>query len=156
MRLGRRRFGLLGLLAALPLPAAARQGVTTERQLSVLNTIAGDLFPHGTIASEAYRSAAETFFQAQPEVSQQLVAAVGPDDYPETGPAQRRQRLRGVQRQPAFLAFRMHVLMRLYGDLAVTSHFGYEGPSLEQGGYLHRGFDEISWLPGSAEHAHRR
>jgi hypothetical protein len=25
--------------------------------------------------------------------------------------------------------------------------FGYEGSSLEYGGYLERGFDDIGWLP---------
>jgi hypothetical protein len=24
---------------------------------------------------------------------------------------------------------------------------GYEGPSYDRGGYLHRGFDDLDWLP---------
>jgi hypothetical protein len=24
---------------------------------------------------------------------------------------------------------------------------GYEGPAYEKGGYLHRGFDDLDWLP---------
>jgi hypothetical protein len=45
-------------------------------------------------------------------------------------------------------------MMSLYSDLAVTRGFGYQGPSLGQGGYLHRGFDDIDWLPGDDGERH--
>jgi hypothetical protein len=35
----------------------------------------------------------------------------------------------------------------LYGNHAVWAMFGYEGSSVEKGGYLGRGFDDIAWLP---------
>jgi hypothetical protein len=35
----------------------------------------------------------------------------------------------------------------LYGNRAVWDLFGYEGSSVEKGGYLTRGFDDINWLP---------
>jgi hypothetical protein len=31
----------------------------------------------------------------------------------------------------------------------VYRFFGFEGSSVEQGGYIHRGFDDIGWLPSS-------
>jgi hypothetical protein len=35
----------------------------------------------------------------------------------------------------------------LYNQPALWAKFGYEGPSSAQGGYLHRGFSDIDWLP---------
>jgi hypothetical protein len=35
----------------------------------------------------------------------------------------------------------------VYGNPAVWALFGYEGSSVEHGGYLARGFDDIDWLP---------
>ena len=35
----------------------------------------------------------------------------------------------------------------VYGNPAVWALFGYEGSSVEKGGYLVRGFDDIAWLP---------
>jgi hypothetical protein len=35
----------------------------------------------------------------------------------------------------------------VYGNPAVWALFGYEGSSVEKGGYLTRGFDDIDWLP---------
>lgn len=34
----------------------------------------------------------------------------------------------------------------LYNQPELWAKFGYEGPSSAQGGYLHRGFDDIDWL----------
>ena len=34
-----------------------------------------------------------------------------------------------------------------YNDHEVWAKLGYEGSSAEKGGYLHRGFDDLAWLP---------
>jgi hypothetical protein len=38
-------------------------------------------------------------------------------------------------------------VVTLYDDAEVHELLGYEGPSFEKGGYLHRGFDDLAWLP---------
>ena len=35
----------------------------------------------------------------------------------------------------------------IYDDHEVWERLGYEGASFDQGGYLHRGFDDLDWLP---------
>jgi hypothetical protein len=35
----------------------------------------------------------------------------------------------------------------LYDDAEVWDLLGYEGASFDKGGYLHRGFDDLDWLP---------
>ena len=35
----------------------------------------------------------------------------------------------------------------LYDDLEVWQAFGYEGASYHLGGFVHRGFDDLDWLP---------
>jgi hypothetical protein len=47
-----------------------------------------------------------------------------------------------------FFAFiRSVAVVTLYDDAEVHQLLGYGGPSFEQGGYLHRGFDDLDWLP---------
>jgi hypothetical protein len=46
-----------------------------------------------------------------------------------------------------FEAVRSKAIVTLYDDHEVWSLLGYEGPSFEHGGYLDRGFDDLSWLP---------
>jgi len=37
-------------------------------------------------------------------------------------------------------------IVSLYNQPEVWPRFGYEGPSSAEGGYLHRGFDDLHWL----------
>ncbi len=38
-------------------------------------------------------------------------------------------------------------VVALYDDHEVWELLGYEGASFDKGGYLHRGFDDLDWLP---------
>jgi hypothetical protein len=52
-----------------------------------------------------------------------------------------------------FQAVRGKVVGVLYNQPAVWEIFGYQGPSYEEGGYLYRGFDDLSWLPDPPDEA---
>ncbi|MHA7275269.1 gluconate 2-dehydrogenase subunit 3 family protein [Arthrobacter sp. Hz1] len=42
---------------------------------------------------------------------------------------------------------RRTTVLNFYDDPEVWGVFGYEGESFSKGGYLHRGFDDLDWLP---------
>jgi hypothetical protein len=42
---------------------------------------------------------------------------------------------------------RRTTVLHLYDDHEVWEALGYEGESFSRGGYLHRGFDDLDWLP---------
>jgi hypothetical protein len=46
-----------------------------------------------------------------------------------------------------FRRIRSTAVVALYDDAEVWELLGYEGPSFDKGGYLHRGFDDLDWLP---------
>jgi hypothetical protein len=52
-----------------------------------------------------------------------------------------------------FQKVRGTTIVALYNNPLVWRHFGYEGASFEFGGYLERGFDDVSWLPTPPEDA---
>jgi hypothetical protein len=54
-----------------------------------------------------------------------------------------------VQRQGThfFDALQTGVAFHLYDDHEVWDAIGYPGASFDQGGYLHRGFNDLAWLP---------
>jgi hypothetical protein len=52
-----------------------------------------------------------------------------------------------------FQAVRGKVVNVLYNSPEVWKIFGYEGASYDQGGYLFRGFDDLSWLPDPPDEA---
>lgn len=54
--------------------------------------------------------------------------------------------LRAVQDTPEFQAVRGACVVGIYNNPEVWPIFGYEGESAAMGGYINRGFDDISWL----------
>jgi len=56
------------------------------------------------------------------------------------------QALEGLEQTPFFKRLRSDFLVFFYSNPAIWSRLGYEGPSNDQGGYLHRGFNDIDWI----------
>jgi hypothetical protein len=54
--------------------------------------------------------------------------------------------LRGMEDAPEFQAVRGACVVGIYNNPEVWPIFGYEGESAAMGGYINRGFDDISWL----------
>lgn len=55
--------------------------------------------------------------------------------------------LRQAEHADFFTLIRSVAVVSLYNDQETWSILGYEGSSYEHGGYLHRGFDDLDWLP---------
>jgi hypothetical protein len=57
--------------------------------------------------------------------------------------------LKTVEASEFFSTMRMATINNLYTNPLVYRFFGFEGSSVEHGGYINRGFDDIGWLPNS-------
>src|SRR5262249_25826488 len=57
--------------------------------------------------------------------------------------------LKSMDGSEFFTAMRTATINNLYTNPLVYRYFGFEGSSVEYGGYIHRGFDDIGWLPNS-------
>jgi len=68
-------------------------------------------------------------------------------DWSNAPPRLQLQALRTLEASPFFDTVRQEVVTELYERPEVWRLIGYEGPSAPLGGYLHRGFDDIAWLP---------
>ena len=57
------------------------------------------------------------------------------------------QALAAAEGSDYFKLVQAATVVELYDSPLVWEAFGYEGPSVHLGGYLHRGFDDLDWLP---------
>jgi len=60
--------------------------------------------------------------------------------------AERVALLRQIENDPFFQTVRGGLVVSLYNQKEVWPLFGYEGESASKGGYVSRGFDDITWL----------
>ena len=67
--------------------------------------------------------------------------------FAELSPEEALPLLLRIQHTTFFGFVRQTVVVSLYEDEELWEVIGYEGPSFEKGGYLHRGFDDLDWLP---------
>ena len=58
----------------------------------------------------------------------------------------RLEALKRTERTPFFQTLRSDFVLYFYSNPAIWPLFGYEGPSNDKGGYLHRGFNDIDWI----------
>ena len=54
--------------------------------------------------------------------------------------------LKRAEQTPFFQRLRSAFVLYFYSNPAIWRLFRYEGPSNDQGGYLHRGFNDIDWI----------
>jgi hypothetical protein len=114
--------------------------------------VARTLFPHDFLPDEQYMkivAVLDAKAAAEKSVAMMVRAALSafPDDFAAMEEAKREDYLRTLEGSPFFRLVYQETLVGLYGDPAVSTLLGYEGSSVEHGGYLKRGFDDISWLP---------
>ena len=129
-------------------------------RMATLIQLARDTYPHDRIADRFYASAVKPHDEqaaGDPEHKQLIEAGLGDLDaraaraggmrYLDIGwEADRVAMLREIEDSPFFQAIRGGLVVGLYNQKELWPAFGYEGSSYEHGGYLDRGFDDITWL----------
>src|SRR5262249_4581542 len=61
--------------------------------------------------------------------------------------------LKKIEATPFFQKVRTVELQSLYSDPAVWKALGYQGPAYKFGGYIRKGFNDLTWLPDPPESA---
>jgi len=170
-----RRVFLRNTAAAVPAAAVAAAGIaiTPEAgwaqnaksmepaELVTLARMARDIYPHDHLADIHYVNAVigydskagqdATFRKLLQDGIAQLNGAARKkhgQPYVSVGwETERVALLHGIQSGKFFRTIQGDLLLTLYNNKEVWPKFGYEGSSVEKGGYLERGFDDINWLP---------
>ncbi len=127
----------------------------TPESMATLVQMARDIYPHDRIADEFYVIAVKSYDTAEAAaeieagIAELNAAAVakGHANYLAAGwERDRVDVLRSMETSPFFQKIRGGLVTGLYNQKAVWPLFGYEGESFSKGGYLERGFDDISWI----------
>ena len=128
----------------------------TERQRAVLVRLLRVAYPHDSFPDGPYERTADAVVAATAD-DQRLARTLGQDldqldviaggDFLSVDEQTVTHWLREYSDEPYFRAVRGIAVVALYDDHEVWGLLGYEGPSVDKGGYLHRGFDDLDWLP---------
>lgn len=108
-------------------------------------------YPHDRFPDAPYVRAAKTIVDADTDglLADGLAAlneAAG-GDFGSLSESEATSVLERMSRTPFFKLVHATTVVSLYDDHEVWDLLGYEGESFDRGGYLHRGFDDLDWLP---------
>jgi hypothetical protein len=142
------------------LAGPAASGLTADESRALMK-FTRDLFPHDSLDDSYY---AKAIAPLQDEASKdaatrklladgvaQLNAATQESagkPYADVADEQVRiAAIKKIQTSAFFSKVYNGAMTPLYNQPDLWAKFGYEGPSSAKGGYLHRGLDDIDWLP---------
>jgi|SRR5690242_944262 len=154
--------GITVLQEAQAVPVDDSQAAQTERARTLMK-FARDLFPHDRLDDSFYEKAimplqAEAandpstrrlLYSGVDQLNRLAMAASGKPyaDVPDENT--RVAIIKKIESGTFFKKVYDDTIVGLYNQPEVWPKFGYEGPSSVKGGYLHRGFNDITWLPKS-------
>ena len=124
----------------------------TERQQRTLLRLLRVAYPHPSFPDDPYERTAKAVQDADGAAE---VLADGLDDLDEQAGGDfaglsdedATKIVEQVADGPFFTLVHSTTVVALYDDHQVWDLLGYEGASIDKGGYLHRGFDDLDWLP---------
>lgn len=149
----------IAFAATLPLASGKAFGAvaaTADRRTATTAALLRVAFPHGRLTPDFYRGVAETYVK---EIAAKPAAISDHDrglalldgsyiaPFADLPPVIQKGLVEKVDQLPFFKAILWRGAELIYRDRSVWKMVGYEGSSLEYGGYHDRGFDDIDWLP---------
>ena len=123
-----------------------------------LLVVARQLFPHDRLGDQYYAVMVDSLDKqaaGDPALRKLLVDGVGRLDsargiaWVQLSNGARDAVLKSMEGSEFFATIRTATINNLYTNPLVYRFFGFEGSSVEHGGYIRRGFVDIGWLPSS-------
>ena len=124
----------------------------SERQSKLLLRMIRVAYPHPSFPDAPYERTAKAVQEASltdtvlPEGLDDLDARAG-GDFLALDDEAATAVLEQIDTGDFFRRVHATTVVALYDDHEVCDLLGYEGSAFEKGGYLHRGFDDLDWLP---------
>ena len=121
-----------------------------DDQMATLTRLLKVMYPHSQFpdgpyerCSEVVRDSAQTDLPAALARLDELAGG----SFRSADDASLRELVDGLGQDESIIAVHSVAVNVLYDDHEVWTILGYEGPSFDKGGYVHRGFDDLDWLP---------
>jgi len=141
----------LSLIARGPVWAVDLSTLTTSEGATLM-AVARTIAPHDKLDDTAYAlvvqalDADATSNQINRAMLKEGIEKLGPG-FAASSEGGRVEALKKIESSQFFQSMRLKTLQVLYSSPIAYSYFGYEGEAFSKGGYLHRGFNDLRWLP---------
>ena len=141
-----------------PYAAEVTHPALSDHEYRTLVAMAYDISPYTTLSRDIYRRVAQSIGDQvnrdpaalntiRDGIRQLDAMANGKMKWLSLGDGERHALLENIAATPFFSIVRNTTVRIVYRENEVWDFLGYGGSSIEHGGYLNHGFDDIDWLP---------
>lgn len=132
-----------------------------ERSARVLLGVTRQIFPHPKLDDAVYAFVVRDLDGAAADAAVKRLLTDGikqldgaaQGDWLGLADAARLAEVTKLAGKPFFEKIRSTAVVSLYNNELAFAHFGYQGDSFSKGGYLERGFNDLTWLPAPSADA---
>ena len=128
--------------------------VFSDQESRILLTFVRHIFPHDALDDAVYALVVKDLDTASTDdndvralIATGIAGLQSHGDWPSLPAAEQLKTVEAIAGEAFFEKVRSTAVVSLYNNELAFAHFGYAGSSFEKGGYLHRGFDDLDWLP---------
>jgi hypothetical protein len=144
--------GATGFVMAPDAAWAMSTKALTSDEAAQLIKFARAIYPHKSFNDALYANVVhdlDTKAASDDKLKTELqtgLAQLKADKFNKLNKTQQVAALEKMQDTPFFQTVRGACITGIYNNPAVWKVLGYQGPSAEFGGYIHRGFNDLAWL----------
>jgi hypothetical protein len=133
---------------------AANLSALNATQAKAMLAMARQLFPHDQLGDEYYWVVVESIdkeMAGSPELATRIrsglaqLSEVAGGDFTAVDAGKQLEAMKKLEGTPFFSDMLNKTQFYFYNNKAVWPKFGYEGSSWEKGGYINRGFNDVTW-----------
>lgn len=161
----RRRKLLKAILVATTLPvmgfpfnslassASDNACALSQHEKETLVQVARTLFPHKSLSNDVYVNVVNNLVNKKDASLLRLLKSgvksldIGSIEWLTRNEIEQISTLKKLEQGKFFQLMHKTTIETLYRDPRVWQYIGYQGSAIEHGGYVHRGFNDIDWLP---------
>jgi len=128
--------------------------IPSSQTMAAITAAARVMYPHDALPDDVYARVGRILAEAaraDPATAQTLQDGAAALDqgqpFAELPAAEQLRVLQGIEGSDFFELVRSTAVVEVYSDQRTWEQVGYEGPSFDKGGYFHRGFNDLDWLP---------
>ena len=133
---------------------AANLSTLNSTQAKQMLAMARQLFPHDQLGDEYYWVVVESIdkeMAGSPDLTVEIheglvkLSQAAGGDFAAADSSQQLEAMKSLEGTAFFSDMLNKTQFYFYNNKAVWPKFGYEGSSWEKGGYIHRGFNDVTW-----------
>jgi hypothetical protein len=131
------------------------------RTVAIINAAARVMYPHDAVHDEVYARVGDKLAgtaRDDPKTARILEEGAAALEgrggaFAERPADEQLEAVKAIVGSDFFEIVRTTAVVEVYSDARTWAVVGYEGPSFDKGGYLHRGFNDLDWLPDPEQHS---